>query len=424
MKKAPGRKASAKKTSVKRTTLKVVRPKPQPATTPRTARKLGVTKAATKKSTGKAVAKRARPERTPAKTITPRPITHKATVRAKVKKPAGQRIRRMIFVDVENTSSEERLLSALDHLKIDRRVETTDLVAIGNWKAVGARTARLLGRSGAQLIHSAPATGVRDWSDLWIAVAAGRWIAHADAGDRLDIISDDQAFDAVADAASAVGVDFHRTSFRTLTGIAPEPAPVVEERERPRRRRRGGRGRKPAGLGVVPNGTVAAAPARASAASPVTAVVPSAGRHHGHAAVPRAGGSAPAGAVGDHGPAASPEAIRDALRHLTGGDTERWVNLDLVGNALRAQGYGRPPGSARLVTRVRLLHDVEVSPTGMVRFKPDAGVVTEANTELPVETPPAAPGDAENVAAAPPRKAPRPRRRSPRRKAAADPSEA
>ena len=48
-------------------------------------------------------------------------------------------------------------------------------------------------------MHSAPSTGVRDWSDLRIAVAAGIWLAAARPGDVIEIVSDDRAFDAVGD---------------------------------------------------------------------------------------------------------------------------------------------------------------------------------------------------------------------------------
>src|SRR6185369_991029 len=112
-------------------------------------------------------------------------------------------------IDVENTSSESAIERVLEHLEIDRRRQPTTLIAIGNWRSIGAGLARLLARHGAELIHSAPAVGVRDWSDLWIAVAAGRWLGQAKPGDILEIVSDDRAFDAVADAAASVGVAFH-----------------------------------------------------------------------------------------------------------------------------------------------------------------------------------------------------------------------
>ena len=107
--------------------------------------------------------------------------------------------RRGIFFDVENSSRPEHVAAVLDHLQLNRASHLTDLVAMGNWKVASSETARLLAQRGAQLVHSAPSTGVKDWSDLRIAVAAGVWLAAARPGDVIEIITDDQAFDAVGD---------------------------------------------------------------------------------------------------------------------------------------------------------------------------------------------------------------------------------
>ena len=90
------------------------------------------------------------------------------------------------------------------------------------------------------------------------------------------------------------------------------------------------------------------------------------------------------------------------------GDSNRWVNLDVLEKALKAEGFARPPGSPRLVTRLRMIKDVEVDAHGRVRLAP--GVAPPA----PVvdEPPPAAPDEA-------PRKATAPKRRRTRRKPAA-----
>ena len=175
--------------------------------------------------------------------------------------------RRAIFVDVENTSSEADLLKVLDHLNVDRAAQRTELFALGNWKSVGSRVARMLASLGAQLMHSAPAVGVRDWSDLWIAVAAGRWLATAVPGDIVDIVSDDRAFDAVGDAAAAAGVVFRRTSYRTVPSAAAAP-PAAEPR--PHRRRRGGRGRRP----LLPRPSTTHEPQPALTATPEPPVAP------------------------------------------------------------------------------------------------------------------------------------------------------
>src|SRR5438445_510769 len=155
--------------------------------------------------------------------------------------------RHAIFFDVENTSHPGHIERVIERLAIDHLGRSTEFYAVGNWRVIGHETARVLARHGAQLLHSAPSTGVRDWSDLRIAVSAGVWLAGARPGDVLEVVSDDRAFDAVGDVASALGITFHRRTARTLAGAAPaEPsrAPSASERGRRRGRRgpRSGRG--------------------------------------------------------------------------------------------------------------------------------------------------------------------------------------
>jgi hypothetical protein len=151
--------------------------------------------------------------------------------------------RRAIFIDVENTSSEEALSEVLEGLRIDHAACPTELTAVGQL-AHGGTALGPPSRSslGAQLVHSAPATGVRDWSDLWIAVAAGCWLGQSAPGDVLEIVSNDRAFDAVGDAAAARGVIYHRLQHRrgaVAAVAAAEPKPAAARRSRGGRRRRG-----------------------------------------------------------------------------------------------------------------------------------------------------------------------------------------
>src|SRR5262249_6131862 len=138
--------------------------------------------------------------------------------------------RRAIFFDVENTSRAQHIARMLDHLQIDRRGQRTEFVAVGNWRVIGHDTARLLARHGAHLVHSAPSVGVRDWSDLRIAVAAGAWLAGARPGHAIEIPSAHRAFDAVGDVASSLGILFRRLSYRGLAGAPVEHVtrPVAE----------------------------------------------------------------------------------------------------------------------------------------------------------------------------------------------------
>jgi len=255
--------------------------------------------------------------------------------------PAPLGPRRAIFIDVENTSSEQGLLDVIDSLKIDHRAHATELAAVGNWRAVGQQLGRRLAAVGAQLVHSAPAKGVRDWSDLWIAVAAGCWLGRAVPGDVLEIVSNDRAFDAVGDAAAARGVIYRRLQHRR-GAAAPvseaEPKPASTHRKRGGRRRRRGAG--------APR-TVAPTPASAEAGATMPV-------HAGHPV------SEPHGA--------SREQMTAVIRRLTNGEPGRWVNLDVLEKALKAEGFSRPPGSPRLVTRLRTLKEVEIDAHGRVRL--------------------------------------------------------
>jgi len=307
-----------------------------------------------KRTTAGAVPKKATAAKTPAAkkaTAThPAPRAARTAKTPPVVEPAVTPAvaRRMVFIDVENTSGEADLLRVLDHLKVDRKAQPTEVVAVGNWRTIGAKIARMLAAAGVHLVHSAPAVGVRDWSDLWIAVSAGRWLGTARPGDRLEVVSDDRAFDAVADAAANCGVAFDRLSYRTLHGaveLTPELPPSRSRRRRASRRRAAERNHQ------GPTADVAPPPS----GPPVAATPTTTEEEHDAAA---------------H--AASQEQVRVALARLSLGDVRRWISLDALANMLRSEGFTRPPGSPRLITRLRRMRDVEVSPNGMVRLAPHA----------------------------------------------------
>jgi len=265
--------------------------------------------------------------------------------------PPRPTIRRGIFFDVENTSRAADVERVLAHLEVDRAHQATDFFAVGNWRVIGHDTARLLARHGAALVHSAPSVGVRDWSDLRIAVTAGVWLAGARPGDLIEIVSDDQAFDAVGDVASSLGVVFRRTSYRALAGLAAA-GPVEESSEPKRRSRRSGRGR----YGERERGE-----RRSSERGP--------GPQRGTRSV---GSGPPPPAEAPGGMAAEPHTaphdeivhvVRDLLATSPGG-----VSLDVLANALRSRGFSRPPGSPRLITRLRRIRELEIARNGLIRL--------------------------------------------------------
>jgi hypothetical protein len=270
--------------------------------------------------------------------------------------------RRAIFFDVENTSRPEHIARVLAYLAIDRIECGTELVAVGNWRVASHESARLLARHGAHLVHSAPSVGVRDWSDLRIAVGAGVWLAGARAGDTIDVITDDQAFDAVGDVAASLGVAFRRLSFRSLAGVVGElPVEEPAREAQPsggRRRRRGSR---------RGGGHREAPPARSAPSTPRREVAP----------VNRAE------AGDDEGHTAPNEEIIEVIRQLLGSSPERGASIDAVSNALKGRGFRRPAGSLRLITRLRRIKELDVSRNGTIRL---AGVGSGAADEV-AETP-------------------------------------
>jgi hypothetical protein len=244
--------------------------------------------------------------------------------------------RRAIYFDVENSSRVEHVARVLAHLRIEHLSRTTDLIAVGNWRVINHDTARVLAQHGANLVHSAPSTGVRDWSDLRIAVSAGVWLAAARAGDVIEIVSDDQAFDAVGDVAQSLGVEFHRLSYRMLSGAVAELPREEPAEPRGRRRRRGGRrGRRPAPVVEMP------------VRSDTNGTPPE-----------------PAG----EGHTAPHDELLAVARELLARASEGAVSIDALSNALKAHGFRRTPGSPRLITRLRRIKELEVGRNGSIRL--------------------------------------------------------
>jgi hypothetical protein len=274
--------------------------------------------------------------------------------------------RRAIFFDVENTSHVPHVERVMRQLALDRVGMRTDFVAIGNWRVIGHDIARLLSRHGAHLVHSAPATGVRDWSDLRIAVSAGVWLGTARPGDRIQVVSDDRAFDAVGDVATALGIDFQRLSYRMLSGApaAPEPAaPAPASSARHRGRRRGRSHGRPM-------------PAPAAAPRPAPEPRP--------AAAAPAAAPAPVAAAGDVEPHTAPhDEIIHVVRELVQQARGRAILIDTLARELKRRGFARTPGSPRLITRLRRIRELAVSPSGMITLIGEAGATAATASPTP-----------------------------------------
>jgi len=270
--------------------------------------------------------------------------------------------RRAIFFDVENTSRAEHLARVIDHLAVDRLGRRVEFVAVGNWKVVGHDTARLLARHGAQLVHSAPSVGVRDWSDLRIAVAAGVWLATARPGDIIEIISDDRAFDAVGDVAASLGIEYRRLSYRQLMGVRDdrpvrEPAAVAERAPAPRQgRRRRGRRYPPRDRAPVPVVTTPPPPA----APPVVEVPVDGATAEPHTA--------------PH------DEIISVARELIASSASGAITIDALANALKGRGFRRTSGSPRLITRLRRIRELTISRSGQIALVNGAERPTSGST--------------------------------------------
>jgi hypothetical protein len=300
-------------------------------------------------------------------------------------RPAG---RRAIFLDVENTSRAQHLAHVIDHLGVDPWDRRTELVAVANWRVVGHEAARLLAQRGAHLVHSAPSTGVRDWSDLRIAVAAGIWLAAARPGDLIEIVSDDRAFDAVGDVAASLGIAFRRLSYRGLVKedateaavatAGPPPADGSRSRHRRRRRGRGPVAPAPASR-VEPRGV----PPPDSSRSPTPPAAAG-----GRSGAGRGRGAAHPARPQPEGPHTAPhDEVVSVVRRLVEGSPRRSISIDAVANALKSRGFQRPPGSPRLVTRLRRIRELLVSPSGVITLAEDGGT---AKDEPPIESGPMA----------------------------------
>ena len=103
-------------------------------------------------------------------------------------------------------------------------------------------------------------------------------------------------------------------------------------------------------------------------------------RHHEPAPLPPAGAHT-----------APHDKIIDIVRELAQGSSNGAVLIDTIERTLKARGFGRPPGSPRLVTRLRHIKELSVSPTGMITLVGEparavpvaAGVAAEAPVPEP-----------------------------------------
>src|SRR5262249_7509621 len=213
------------------------------------------------------------------------------------------------------------------------------------------------------LVHSAPSVGVRDWSDLRIAVAAGVWLASARPGDVIEVVSDDRAFDAVGDVSASLGITFRRLSFRGITGDSSRVAETTERGPAQaagtgghQSRRRGRSGWRDRHAPSRPEPTTPPAP---PPPPPHIVRAPVEGEPH----------TAP------HDELVT--VVQDLIHNASG----RVVTIDMLANALKARGFSRPPGSPRLITRLRRIKELTVSRSGAITLTEGASPAVEEHAE-------------------------------------------
>jgi len=95
---------------------------------------------------------------------------------------------------------------------------------------------------------------------------------------------------------------------------------------------------------------------------------------------------APTFAEPDEAHSAPHDELVMVVRELAERSPNGAVLIDNVARTLKARGFSRPPGSPRLVTRLRRIKELSVSPTGMISLLPGAMMRAEpAPPEPPVE---------------------------------------
>jgi hypothetical protein len=201
----------------------------------------------------------------------------------------------------------------------------------------------------------------------------------------IDIVSDDQAFDAVGDVASSLGIVFRRLSYRGLAGapveelpeLAPEPARESSRSgDASRHRRRGGRYRgQRSGSASHSGGRHAPSPRPVPAPRPAPVVER-----------PEQDVDEEVAVTSGEPHTAPHDEIVTVVSELMRAAPGRGVTIDSLANALKARGFRRPPGSPRLITRLRRIRDLVIDRTGQITLVGNGDRAIET-VSAPVEPP-------------------------------------
>jgi hypothetical protein len=99
--------------------------------------------------------------------------------------------------------------------------------------------------------------------------------------------------------------------------------------------------------------------------------MPARGAHHPPAR--------PAEPAAEAGPQTAPhDQLVDVVRELADHAPNGAVLIDTLARALKERGFSRPPGSPRLITRLRRIRELVVSRTGMITLADAGGAAAAA----------------------------------------------
>jgi len=89
----------------------------------------------------------------------------------------------------------------------------------------------------------------------------------------------------------------------------------------------------------------------------------------------------------ESGHTAPHDEIVEVVRELVTRTADHSVLIDTLANELKSRGFRRPPGSPRLITRLRRIKELSVSPTGMITL----GDALPSDAAVTIPEPPSAP---------------------------------
>ena len=147
--------------------------------------------------------------------------------------------RHLLVVDVDESSGVDEIARLLADLEPRILRADTELLAVGDWRALVDEAAALLVRRGVRLVPSAPHLDRGSRRGVPIAVAIGLWLSGSAPGAALEILSEDHAFDTVGEVATSRGAIFRRLPWpQSVARSGAAGGQPTRDQARPKSRRR------------------------------------------------------------------------------------------------------------------------------------------------------------------------------------------